>query len=236
MASSLRLNPNRSVSVKYIGIEKTPVIVIDELLLNPEDIEVNACGDVGFSSAKSGYYPGTRTELPRDYIIEILRATYQQIAQVFAIPKALQLKPQAGYYSLVATPEKYLSTLQRIPHFDAVQPYYFALLYYISPSPHGGTGFFRDNATQFERISEERERTYLKFAEHFIHREEEPAAGYITDSTEQFTLYDRVEYRPNRLVVYPGNLLHSGLINPVTDISSNPAQGRLTANIFIDFK
>ena len=48
-------------------------------------------------------------------------------------------------------------------------------------------------------------------------------------------LYHRIDYRPNRLVVYPGCLLHSGLVNPVIDVDSNPRTGRLTANIFVDF-
>jgi hypothetical protein len=32
--------------------------------------------------------------------------------------------------------------------------------------------------------------------------------------------------------MYPGYLLHSGLIDPSRDIATDPARGRLTANLF----
>ena len=48
-------------------------------------------------------------------------------------------------------------------------------------------------------------------------------------------LIGEVEYRPNRMVIYPGNLLHSGLIQPDRDINDDPASGRLTANLFLYF-
>ena len=41
--------------------------------------------------------------------------------------------------------------------------------------------------------------------------------------------------RFNRLVVYPGSLLHSACIHPVRSLSSDPRQGRLTVNTFYDF-
>lgn len=236
MSLPLGINPNKVVSIKLVGAEQTPVIVIDDVLLRPALIETDACSSNSFTRDEKGFYPGARSSMPKDYIIEILRATYQQIAQIYKVPTALQLKPQAGYYSLVTKAESALSTLQRIPHFDAVQPYYFALLLYVNPRAHGGTGFFRDNTTQFERITRQKEQHYLDSAAHYINHVASPQSGYICDSTQQFTLIEHVDYRPNRLVIYPGNLLHSGLINPQTDISLDPEQGRLTANIFIDFK
>jgi hypothetical protein len=55
-------------------------------------------------------------------------------------------------------------------------------------------------------------------------------------SDAHFTLYHAVDYRANRLVIYPGSLLHSGLIDPAHDIDDDPETGRLTANIFVDFE
>jgi len=62
-----------------------------------------------------------------------------------------------------------------------------------------------------------------------------PAAQYITSSTDHYELIDEIEYAANRMVIYPGNLLHSGLISPERDINPDPSRGRLTANLFIDF-
>ncbi len=63
-----------------------------------------------------------------------------------------------------------------------------------------------------------------------------PAQKYNDTSDEHFELIAEVEHRPNRLVAYPGNLLHSGLIRPDVDITPDPATGRLTANLFFHFK
>ena len=70
----------------------------------------------------------------------------------------------------------------------------------------------------------------------FIETHGEPAQRYIDGSTDHFELYSHIEYKPNRLVAYPGCLLHSGLVNPKHDINPDPRTGRLTANIFVDFK
>ena len=62
-----------------------------------------------------------------------------------------------------------------------------------------------------------------------------PDAGYIQASTDHYELIEEIEYQQNRLIVYPGNLLHSGLIQAGRDVSWDPSVGRLTANLFIDF-
>jgi hypothetical protein len=235
MSLPFLVSSTKTEKVIQIGNEKTPVIIIDDLLVSPDEVKKDAVHNHIFSDTNSGFYPGIRAALPRDYIIETLRATYKTIATVYAIPQPLQLKPLASYYSLISTPPHALATPQQIPHFDSTQPYHFAVLHYINEGPHGGTGFFRDNATQFERISSQRENTYLHSVAHLSKQIAGEPPSYITSSTSHFTLYEQVEYRPNRLVIYPGNLLHSGLINPEKDISNTPHDGRLTANIFINF-
>ena len=62
-----------------------------------------------------------------------------------------------------------------------------------------------------------------------------PPARYCRGSDAHFELIHQVDYRPDRLLIYPGNLLHSGLIEPDRDLSADPARGRLTANLFLDF-
>nr|WP_220347645.1 DUF6445 family protein [Thalassotalea euphylliae] len=37
-------------------------------------------------------------------------------------------------------------------------------------------------------------------------------------------------------MIFPGNLLHSTLVDNTNDISAIPETGRLTANIFIEFQ
>jgi hypothetical protein len=122
-----------------------------------------------------------------------------------------------------------------LPHFDSTAPYYFALLHYLSPEPHGGTGLFGHRPTGLERITDASQADYLFAAAQYLSKYGTPPQRYCVKSDGHFELYQTLEYRQNRLVIYPGNLLHSSLVNPATDISASTSQGRLTANIFINF-
>ena len=70
----------------------------------------------------------------------------------------------------------------------------------------------------------------------FIDINGEPKQEYCTSTSEHYELYHEIEYKPNRLVIYPDHLLYSTIVCPDTDINSDPQTGRLTANIFIEFK
>ena len=41
------------------------------------------------------------------------------------------------------------------------------------------------------------------------------------------------EALPDRMIIYQGSLLHSGIIPPGMPLSADPREGRLTANIFV---
>ena len=58
-------------------------------------------------------------------------------------------------------------------------------------------------------------------------------SGYITGSNELFEQIGAVEAVPDRLIIYQGSLLHSGIIPPAMKLSDDPREGRLTANIFV---
>ena len=94
---------------------------------------------------------------------------------------------------------------------------------------------FRHRETGLERITEDRLDEYNRSREAYaaVHGQDETA--YVKGSNDQYELYHRIEYRPNRLAVYPGCLLHSGLVDPAVDVNPDPRTGRLTANIFVDF-
>ena len=58
-------------------------------------------------------------------------------------------------------------------------------------------------------------------------------SGYIVGSDEFFEQVAAVEAVPDRLLIYQGGLLHSGIIPPEMSFSADPRRGRLTANLFI---
>jgi hypothetical protein len=219
-----------------VGKENIPVNIIDDFGINTADIINDACTHTQFDGVNNSYYPGIRAQLPKAYVITVLQAVYQLIAKIYKVPIHLQLKPQETYYSLITYQESDLSLVQRMPHFDTSRHYYFAVLHYLNDAPHGNTGLFRHVQTQLDRVEESNVNYYLNAAQQYIDNNGEPPQTYVTDSSEHFELYHEIEYKPNRLVIYPGHLLHSILVNCDTDIDANPATGRLTANTFIEFK
>ena len=58
-------------------------------------------------------------------------------------------------------------------------------------------------------------------------------SGYIQGSDDFFEEIGAVEAVPDRLIIYQGSLLHSGVIPPGMELSADPRRGRLTANLFV---
>jgi hypothetical protein len=52
-------------------------------------------------------------------------------------------------------------------------------------------------------------------------------------SDDFFEQIGAVEAVPDRMIIYQGSLLHSGIIPKASNFSEDPREGRLTANIFV---
>jgi hypothetical protein len=220
--------------VEYVGAERTPIMVIDNFAKEIAFVIQHACQQE-FLADMSSYYPGIRARVPKSYAYSLLKPIYAKLREVFEVPANLRFQPRLGYYSLVTAAPAQLSLLQRIPHFDSNNTYYLAILHYLNDGDFGGTAFYRHKETGFERISVERREEYLAILERQFEAAGEPQPGYISGDTHLFEKIGVVNYKSNRLVVYPSNLLHSGIINSDKDINADPASGRLTANIFAEF-
>lgn len=194
-----------------------------------------AIEDGGFHLDRQVMYPGVRTRLPDDYVDSVVPTLVRLLREVFDIPGTLGEKVIQRVFSLVTTPPEDLAVIQRVPHFDDLKNWYFATVHYLGPGTFGGTGIFRHRPTGFERITQDRYREYAEKAEAHMQEHGIPPPKYVDSSTDHYELIETIEYRPNRLIVYPGNLLHSGLVQPGRDIGWDPRTGRLTANLFIDF-
>jgi len=236
MQNIIDINPKIQPQIIEVGLEKTPIIIIDNFALDTSNIKADAAKESDFTADAHSYYPGIRSTLPKPYVITTLQTIYRQLYHIYQVPKHLQLKPQDIYYSLITKTETELSHLQSLPHFDTSRPYYFAILHYLAPAPHGNTGLFRHKSSQFERITEQRVEPYLAACQQDIIDYGEPDKKYCIASDERYELYHQIEYKENRLVIYPGNLLHSTLVDSKHDINADIEHGRLTANIFIEFK
>ncbi|SHF37679.1 hypothetical protein SAMN04487965_2077 [Microbulbifer donghaiensis] len=235
-ASGMRSSPGGiPAAPAIIGREGTPILVVDGVAGFTEALQQSAARS-HFQPDGATMYPGLRAKMPREPALAILQAVYRQLYGLYQIPTDLRLKPLQAYFSLVTRSPNELGALQRIPHFDTSNPYFFALLLYLNPGVHGATGFFRHRPTGYERIGDARVESYFAAADRYMAEHGAPAQEYCTQSSGHYELYHQIEYRQHRLAIYPGNLLHSILVDTDHDIDADPRVGRLTANIFFEFR
>ncbi|TRX58000.1 DUF6445 family protein [Thalassomonas sp. M1454] len=233
------LNPKLKQQAIRVGNEQTPIFIVDDFMGDYQGAidEAIALPYRNDKDSVGEYYPGIRAPVGKDYGMSLLKQTAAIFYKIFGVPRALTLYPKNGSYSLITKQEHEMDLLQCIPHFDNNDTFSFAMIHYLNNGEFGGTGFYRHKPTGYENISVGRKAQYIKTSQEFINQNGEPQQRYFTKSTEHYELIHKVEYKPNRLVIYPATLLHSAYIdNPQRDVSSDPKTGRLSANFFIEFK
>lgn len=235
-AITFEVNRHAKLTVQTVGEAQTPVIVIDDFAVDTAGVVNHACDAVEFVVDPTAAYPGVRAPLARSHVVAQLDALYPLLSEVYAVPEGLQMRPVNAVYSLLTTPAEELRVLQRLPHIDSSKPYYLAITHYLGSSDFGGTALYRHKPTGFETITEERLATYIKAGDDYLAAHGDPPQAYFGDSDDHYEQIAEIDYRPNRLVAYPGCLLHSGLVDPARDINPDPRTGRLTSNVFVQFQ
>jgi Family of unknown function (DUF6445) len=221
--------PDPIVSVRQMGCEGQPLVVIDRYS-GMVDTLLQAAYTAEYQHAGASY-PGIRSWADPSYL-DLRRDLMMQIMQqVFGFTKGIRL--DASTFSLVTLTEQELNPLQRIPHYDHAKGEVIAIMHYLQGPESGGTAFYRHRRTAFEAISLDRENAY-NAALAMDHREYGmPPARYCHGDTDWFEMIDEVEAVPDRLVLYRGMQLHSGVIPDPSAMSSNPRKGRVTINMFL---
>lgn len=211
------------------------MVVVDEFTGRLHEIREIATALAPYPALKGNYYPGLRriiepADLAADaYVERLCRDAAPFIAGAFDIDGFSLLEAS---FSLVTTPPLNLSSPQRAPHFDSTDPKHYALLHYLRVPAGSGTAFYRQRSTRIERVTDTNVAQFVTVAE----REAAmlaPDSGYISGSDKFFEQIGAVEAVPDRLLIYPGGLLHSGIIPTGMSFSADPDDGRLTANLFV---
>lgn len=217
------------LSIEHHGVEREPVVVIDNFVPDPDalrdDAAMLAYGPMGV------HYPGIRATMPHAVARRMISAVSPIVRGVFGAPS---LDLTEAFYSLVTTRPDDLTPIQRLPHFDGVEPTRLALLLYLSPVAPGGTAFYRHRSSRFETVTAERLPAYRATLESEIARIGVPSPAYIDGDTSLFEQVSRIESRFNRAVLYRGNRLHCAWLPEGTSFDAHPAHGRLTANLFLE--
>lgn len=218
------------ITVRHVGQEREPVVVIDDATGLLEPLRAVAAG-AGFAPAAlvDSHYPGLLAPAPVAYLDGLVRFALPLIAAHFGTGPVVPARAR-GNFSLVTTPPDALSPDQRVPHVDAADRMQFAGVHYLSDHP-AGTGFFRHRATGYETIDADRLAVYRGHLDAELTAPGE--GGYVTGDHDHFTAIDAVEARPDRLILYRAALLHSGLIEALPPHAEDPSRGRLTGNLFL---
>jgi hypothetical protein len=231
------LNPDLSIKLLNIASNMQKVIVIENLLQNPQAL-IQFAAENNFEPypriASGKGYPGVRLTPPNEYSLPIAEFIKPIIQKEFGIIDDIEMRKSECAISLITTKPEDLGTVQRLPHFDTSNTNQFAALLYLCDGSHGGTAFYRHNATGLEFITPQTSEYYLNifFAEL---EKQHPPPEYFSNSDERFTKIGFLPAAVNRMVIYRSCVLHSPYINPEKSVDSDPRTGRLTVNSFVAF-
>lgn len=217
------------IRIEHIGRELQPVIVIDDFV--PDPAALRATAEALAYQPMGRHYPGLRAQVAAADVDAFLTPVQELIAETFGFGGPARVI-SAGY-SIVTTRPADLTPIQRLPHFDGLEPARVALLHYLNGSDQGGTAFYRHRSTGYETISADRHAAYdaalhREVAEHGL-----PGPAYISGDTLLYERIARFEAKPNRALIYRGHMLHCADLPDDLDFTPNPRTARLTVNTFL---
>jgi hypothetical protein len=211
-----------------VGHESSSVLTIGDALHDPTAARVAA--QFAQYGVDSQYYPGIRAPLPAPLQREMLGLATRALQEAYGFAGSLAW--DSGHFALVCQPAADLSLMQRLPHYDGCSDQLYACVLYLATQDWGGTAFFRHRSTGFESISPGREQDYLARLQGDLASFGPPpqdsfaAPSQIYETTESFV----AAY--NRMLLYRGNMLHSGIIDSANVPPPSPDTGRLTITCF----
>ncbi|MGB3165176.1 MAG: DUF6445 family protein [Alteraurantiacibacter sp.] len=217
-----------------VGTAGEHVMVVDGVMRDWRALRDTAAGMEYRDVGTKGGFPGLRAPLPGSYARALLRRLDPHIHEHFFAGRAVKLTRFVCNFSLVTYPPDRLRTAQKLPHVDVADGNRIALLHYLCPNHFGGTAFYRQNATGLEKVDPE-DKLRWGDASQAEQKRLDPARGYADASLPGYTQLANVAAKPDRLVAYRSNLLHSGVIDAPELLSPDPLRGRLTANFFLDY-
>jgi hypothetical protein len=227
---SFTRHPERRIQRLTIGRELAPLLVVDNVLSNADELVAAAVGK-RFGDVAS-YFPGIRAKVPltlQQFILDELRGEF---ADVFSL-NAASLRFTACHFSLVTAAPASLTYLQRIPHIDSLFNHELALILYLFKGDFGGTAFYRHRKTGFEFVDTPRKPEYWRHVEAEQAAVEGTESRYISGDTDQYEQVGRQDGVFNRMLVYRRTSLHSAALGPDFVASPDPRLGRLSVNGFI---
>ena len=227
------INPDLKINTIYVGNEQEPIIIVDDLLLQPDAIIRYAETGCAFQKDSKDFYPGIRKPLAPAYAENVYQHLMNTFWTVFSSNATVNIKLLSSVLSLTTTQPNALRPIQSVPHFDSYLANNIAGVHYLCEPKFGGTSFYRHRTTGFETMSSQRIQEYSKILKAEVMQASTGSFSYINGDTSIFERIASIDAKFNRAIFYRSNILHSGNIQTEAGLSENPKTGRLTANTLI---
>lgn len=213
----------------HFSSNKHHLISVQDFLDSPEEAIISA--SLQKFAKITPQYPGVRAPLAA----AICEAWANQLAPTLndSFGESRNGWVMQGWYSIVTTRPEQLLPIQCLPHVDGTDRDQIALMLYLHRTAHGGTAFFRHKSTGLEALTDATYPTYAAALQQEVKQHGLPPAAYTKDGEPYFERTHMVSGEFNTAVLYRGNILHSGVIDNTSPLSSDPREGRLTINAFI---
>lgn len=221
--------PQPSISVKRIGNERRPVVVVENFSPHPERL-VDEAASLTFGTIGE-FYPGVRARVSATYYEGLARTLGAVLRKVYGWTVSARF--DRSFYSLATTPSDRLSLAQRVPHVDGFEAGMIAIVHYLCRENLGGTAFYRHRSTGFETVDASRDQDYLIALRRDFSRFGEPPSGYISGDTPIFEKVAGFESAYNRALIYSSSLLHCADLPNGVQFPAEPRSGRLTVASFL---
>lgn len=229
---SFSKHPDIKISVEYPGEERQPVVLVDNLVNEVDELVDFACQRE--FAIDGGYYPGMRLLAPEAYKTYVLDALQDTLIDVFNL-SCKNLVFTFSCFSIVNTAKEKLRPIQRIPHYDSTDLSELASVHFLFKSnKFGGTSFYRHKGSGYEYVDSSREEKYTKIMNHQSSVYPPPPAEYINGDTDLYTRIKSWDGIFNRALFFRRTSLHSGNIGKDFKPDLNPLTGRLSITSFLE--
>lgn len=232
----IEVNPHCSARVIHVGADSEPVLIVDDLVLDPEALVAYADTGAAFRKEEKDFYPGIRKPIDTAYAEAVFRHLHALFVDTFGAGARGMINPLSSVFSLATTKPEQLRPIQSVPHFDSYDATCIAGVHYLCTEQWGGTSFYRHRSTGYEAMTAQRLERYAPRLKAEVMGMNMRQFAYIRGDTALFERTGGVAAKFNRAIYYRSNILHAGDISDTIGMPATPREGRLTVNTLAEIR
>lgn len=224
---TLSVHPQMQVRVEHVGAERSPVVIVDNLVSDPDSIVAYAVAR-GLAPP-TDMYPGIRAPAPKSYL-EVLRSGLTSaLTSAFELD-GFEIHSAISYMCVVTTARDQMHAVQCMPHIDGDAPNNISSVHYLCAPIYDGTSMYRHRATGYEIVADFRHQRFRSVLDEQLRQKPWTTQDYINGDTDMFERIASFPTAYNRAVFYRSNALHSANIGADFAFDPDPRTGRFSVN------